>query len=100
MEKIPIAPLAGKLSDQIGKYKLFVIGTAIGMVITYTNLGITPLWLVIILNVFLFMGILSRMISASALMTAIPNPPDRGAFMGINSSIQQIAGGLAAYIAA
>ena len=47
----------------------------------------------------LFMGILSRMISASALMTAIPNPPDRGAFMGINSSIQQIAGGLAAYVA-
>jgi predicted MFS family arabinose efflux permease len=54
---------------------------------------------VIVLNIFLFMGILSRMISASALMTAIPEPSDRGAFMGINSSIQQIAGGIAAAIA-
>jgi len=39
------------------------------------------------------------MISASALMTAIPAPQDRGAFMSINSSVQQIAGGVAAYIA-
>jgi predicted MFS family arabinose efflux permease len=96
-----IAPLAGTLSDRIGKYPVFVIGTAIGMlmVVIYCNLGITPLWLVIVLNVFLFMGILARMISASALMTAIPAPADRGAFMGINASTQQIAGGIAAYIA-
>src|SRR5258706_4501902 len=96
-----MGPLIGKLSDQIGKYKVFVMGSAIGSVIVviYCNLGITPLWLVIILNIFLFMGILSRMISSSALMTAIPEPADRGAFMGINSSIQQIAGGIASSIA-
>ena len=39
------------------------------------------------------------MISASALMTAVPEPQDRGAFMGINSSIQQISGGVAAFAA-
>ncbi|HMI68166.1 MAG TPA: MFS transporter, partial [Cyclobacteriaceae bacterium] len=96
-----MGPLIGKLSDQIGKYKVFVMGSAIGSVIVviYCNLGITPLWLVILLNIFLFMGILSRMISSSALMTAIPEPADRGAFMGINSSIQQIAGGIASAIA-
>jgi predicted MFS family arabinose efflux permease len=96
-----MGPLIGKLSDQIGKYNVFVIGSMIGsvIVIIYCNLGVTPLWLVIVLNIFLFMGILSRMISASALMTAIPEPGDRGAFMGINSSIQQIAGGIAAAIA-
>jgi predicted MFS family arabinose efflux permease len=96
-----MGPLIGKLSDQIGKYPVFVIGSIIGSVIVviYCNLGVTPLWLVIVLNIFLFMGILSRMISSSALMTAIPEPSDRGAFMGINSSIQQIAGGIAAAIA-
>jgi predicted MFS family arabinose efflux permease len=94
-------PFVGKISDQIGKYKVFFIGSLLGiaMVIIYTNLGITPLWEVIALNVILFIGISSRMISASALMTAIPEQRDRGAFMGINSSIQQISGGIAAAVA-
>lgn len=39
------------------------------------------------------------MISASALMTAVPDLHDRGAFMGVNASIQQIAGGVASIIA-
>jgi len=96
-----IGPLVGKLSDQIGKYKVFVIGSIIGsiMVVIYCNLGVTPLWIVMALNVLLFVGILSRMISSSALMTAIPAPQDRGAFMGINASTQQISGGIAAGIA-
>jgi len=33
-----------------------------------------------------------------ALITALPGPEDRGAFMSINSSLQQIAGGIAAAI--
>ncbi|HMC87363.1 MAG TPA: MFS transporter, partial [Chitinophagaceae bacterium] len=94
-------PLMGRASDKIGKYNMFVIGSVISMimVLIYTNLGITPLWILISINVVLFVGISSRMISASALMTAIPSPQDRGAFMSINSSVQQFAGGVAAYIA-
>ena len=41
-------------------------------------------------------GILSRMIPSMALTSAIPDPEDRGAFMSINASLQQIAGGIAA----
>jgi predicted MFS family arabinose efflux permease len=94
-------PTIGKLSDKIGKYTIFVGGSliSIAMVAIYTNLGITPLWLIIILSVLLYIGISSRMISSSALMTAIPEPQDRGAFMSINASVQQIAGGIAAAIA-
>lgn len=94
-------PLIGKFSDQIGKYRIFVMGSVITMtmVVIYCNLGVTPLWLVVLLNVILFIGIMSRIISASALMTAIPEARDRGAFMGINSSVQQISGGIAAAIA-
>jgi predicted MFS family arabinose efflux permease len=94
-------PMIGKASDKIGKYNMFVFGSIISMVLVllYTNLGITPLWILIAINVVLFVGISSRMIAASALMTAIPQPQDRGAFMSINSSVQQIAGGVAAYVA-
>ncbi|OZI06804.1 MFS transporter [Siphonobacter sp. BAB-5385] len=91
-------PLLGKYSDVIGKYRLFVMGSILSMIMTgiYGNLGPTPIWIVIVINVFLFMGITSRIISSSALMTAIPKPQDRGAFMSINASVQQMAGGLAA----
>jgi MFS family permease len=90
-------PLAGKLSDSIGKYRIFTLGTILSiiMVLIYCNLGITPVWVIIIMNVVLFMGITSRMISSSALISGVPEPKDRGAFMGINSSVQQISGGIA-----
>jgi predicted MFS family arabinose efflux permease len=98
---IAFGPLIGKLSDKIGKFEIFAAGSLISMIMVaiYTNLGITPLWLIIALNVLLFIGISSRMISSSALMTAVPDPQDRGAFMSINSSVQQIAGGFASAIA-
>jgi MFS family permease len=62
-------------------------------------LGITPLWELITLNVILFVGISSRMISSSALLTAVPDAKDRGAFMSVNASTQQISGGVASIIA-
>jgi hypothetical protein len=39
------------------------------------------------------------MISSSALMTGVPELKDRGAFMSVNSSVQQISGGIAALVA-
>jgi predicted MFS family arabinose efflux permease len=94
-------PLIGKLSDQIGKYKVFVIGSFVTMVVVawYCNLDITPFWIVLVFNIIMFAGVSSRMISASALLTAVPAPQDRGAFMSINSAVQQISGGIATYIA-
>jgi predicted MFS family arabinose efflux permease len=95
------SPLMGKLSDKVGKYQMFVFGTVITCIMTliYCNLGVTPLWIIMILNILLFVGITGRMISASALMTAVPEPQDRGAFMGVNASVQQISGGFASLIA-
>jgi predicted MFS family arabinose efflux permease len=93
-----IMPLVGKLADRIDKFRLYAIASAwmIIVVIFYTNLSVTPLWLAMIFNVLMMMGILSRMVPAGALTTAIPDMADRGAFMSINSSLQQIAGGIAA----
>ncbi len=98
---IVVAPLVGKFSDRIGKFRVFVFGAILSsiMVIIYTHLGITPLWLVITVNAILFVGIFSRMIPAQALTSAIPTPANRGAFMSVNSSLQQISGGLASVIA-
>jgi predicted MFS family arabinose efflux permease len=98
---IIFGPLTGKLSDKIGKFNIFCLGTVLSiiMVAIYTHLGITPLWELITLNVILFIGISSRMIASSALLTAVPDAKDRGAFMSVNASTQQISGGIASIIA-
>jgi predicted MFS family arabinose efflux permease len=93
-----IMPLIGRLSDKIDKFPLFAIASVwmIVVVVWYTHLSASPLWFVMIFNVVMMMGILSRMVPATALTTAIPDMADRGAFMSINASLQQIAGGAAA----
>ncbi|MBL7933170.1 MAG: MFS transporter [Bacteroidia bacterium] len=96
-----IMPLIGKISDSIDKFKLFTIGTILAgvMVIIYTNLTPVPLWIVIMINVVMFMGIMGRMVPSVALNSAVPGMADRGAYMSINSSLQQAAGGIGAIVA-
>jgi len=94
-------PLIGRAADAFGKFTVFAIGCAwtIVMVLVYTHLGVTPIEIVILVNVLLFIGVSSRMIASSALITAIPSPLDRGSYMSISSSLQQISGGFAAAFA-
>jgi predicted MFS family arabinose efflux permease len=97
---IVAGPLIGRVADAVGKFVVFCFGCAatITMVLIYTHLGVTPIGLVILVNCLLFVGVFSRMIPAQALISAIPAPPDRGAYMSIGSSIQQVSGGLAAIV--
>ena len=94
-------PFIGKLTDAIGKYKVFVLGSVLTAVLVayYCNLGVTPFWMVTLISVLMFAGVSSRMIASSALISAVPDPQDRGAFMSVNSSVQQISGGIATFIA-
>lgn len=100
LSSIVIMPLVGKLSDKIDRLKLFAVGSVVAMImiVVYTNLGPTPVWLVTTVNIVLFMGIMSRMVPATAMNTGIPEMADRGAYMSISASLQQMAGGLAAII--
>jgi len=95
-----VMPFIGRLSDQFDKFKLFAIASCwmIMMVIIYTNLTPVPFALVLLMNVFFMIGIMSRMTPAMALTSALPQPTDRGAFMSISASLQQIAGGIAAAV--
>lgn len=96
-----VGPIIGRLSDAIGKFPTFIFGSIVTiiMVIIYTHLGVTPLYLVVTVNSLLFVGIFSRIIPTQALTSAIPSPNDRGAFMAVSSSLQQISGGVAAAFA-
>ena len=98
---IAAGPYIGKLADTYGKMRLFTIGTVFSMTIIlfYTHLGRTPLFEVIAINVAMFASISARIISSSALISGIPDPQHRGSFMSVNSSMQQISGGLASALA-
>ncbi|MFC3649953.1 MFS transporter [Dyella humi] len=95
-----MGPLLGRASDTFGKFRVFAFGCAmtIVMVLIYTRLSNVPLWTLITVSALLQVGIFSRIISSSALMSGLPKPSDRGAYMSISSSLQQMSGGLAAML--
>ena len=100
VSSIIAGPLIGRASDVYGKFLVFCLGcvATIIMVVIYTHLGLTPISVVILVNCLLYIGVISRMITASALISTVPQPADRGAYMSISSSIQQISGGFAAVL--
>jgi predicted MFS family arabinose efflux permease len=98
---IVAGPLIGRTSDAIGKFKVFVFGCilTVTMVLIYTHLHTTPIGWLCVIMVVMQVGIFSRIISSSALLSALPQPADRGSYMSISSSLQQVAGGVASVIA-
>lgn len=94
-------PMIGKAADAFGKFRVFVCGTALSivMVLVYTHLGPIPLpWLVVV-NAAMFVGIFSRMIPWQALASTVPVANQRGSFNAIGASVQQLSGGVASVVA-
>jgi predicted MFS family arabinose efflux permease len=94
-------PLIGRLSDRIGKYQTFCYASVIVIVtvLYYTNMENASLGHMIVVSVVMFACVTGRMASAGALVSAVPTPHDRGAYMSISSSLQQLAGGMSSFIA-
>jgi predicted MFS family arabinose efflux permease len=99
---IVTGPLVGRASDAFGKYPVFMFGTALSitMVLIYTHLGHVSLTTAITVNVLMFVGIFSRMIPSQALISAIPEPSQRGSFNAVSASLSQFSGGLGSVLAA
>src|SRR5271169_2262764 len=99
---IVTGPLVGRASDTFGKFPTFVFGSGVSivMVLIYTHLGQVSLTVAILVNVVMFVGIFSRMIPSQTLISAIPEPAQRGSFSAVGSSLQQLSGGLGSVLAA
>ncbi|MYM68049.1 MFS transporter [Pseudoduganella sp. FT55W] len=96
-----IGPLIGRAADAIGKFRVFLFGTALSitMVLIYTHLGHIPLWMLVLVNSVMFVGIFSRMIPFQAISSTVPSMTQRGSYNAISASIQQLAGGVASVAA-
>ncbi len=95
------APLVGKLADRKGKYPVFVVFALLSLIPVWliTNLWPMPLWAVLTISGFFFITINGRMVPTQAIVSSVTTPQQRGGFMSINSSMQQLASGIATSIA-
>jgi predicted MFS family arabinose efflux permease len=95
-----VMPLIGFISDRMNKFTIFA-GASILMafsILIYSHLQQTSFFILVVVNGLMMMGIMARMIPSQALTASLPEMQDRGAFMSINSSLQQMAGGIAAMV--
>lgn len=98
---IAFGPLIGRVADKVGKFRVFVFGAVLSiiMVLIYTHLGPVTVPMIVLVNAVLFLGIFSRMIPFQALVASVPVPQQRGSFNAISASIQQLSGGVASVVA-
>ncbi|MDV6236295.1 MFS transporter [Leptospira ellisii] len=92
--------LIGILSDKIGKHKVFytLVPLSFIPILIMTHLGKSTLTTVLILTTFFMVLVSGRWIPALALITSSTEPKDRGRFMTVISSFQNLASGLGATI--
>ena len=98
---ICFGPLIGRAADAFGAFRVFMLGTALSMVmvLVFTHLGRISLPVLVVVNATMFVGIFSRIIPFQAMVSSIPSVRQRGAFNAISASIQQLSGGLASVLA-
>ena len=95
------SPLAGRLSDRYGRVPVFSLATlaTVPVLLLVTQLGPAPLPLVLTLTAVMFAVMGGRFVPATALATSVVPPQQRGSFMSLNTSVQQLAAGAGAYLA-
>ncbi|WP_205502123.1 MFS transporter [Rufibacter psychrotolerans] len=92
--------LAGRLSDRYGKRKVFMWAALLSIlpILAVTHLPRVPHWQAFVVTTFFFIFFGARFVPAMSLITSSVEPRLRGSFMSVNSSVQQLASGLAAFL--
>jgi predicted MFS family arabinose efflux permease len=91
---------AGRLADKHGKHKVFIISAVLSIVpiLLITNLPPVQHYVALIVSTVFFIFFGARFVPAMSLITSSVEPKLRGSFMSINSSVQQLSAGIAAFV--
>lgn len=98
---ILFAPLIGRISDRLGRLRVFTAGALLtgATVLTYVRLTEAGLGTLCLMNVLTFAGFFAMIIPFQSLLTTLPSPQNRGGFLSINASLQQLGGGISVLLA-
>jgi MFS transporter, DHA1 family, inner membrane transport protein len=91
----------GRYSDRVGKLPVFLwsVFLSLFMVLIITRMPDVHFSIVLIFFGFWFLMATTRAITAQAMISEVVKPEQRGSFMSINGSVQQLGSGLAALAA-
>jgi len=91
----------GKLADKKGKLAVFSISVffSLFMVLIITKLPNVAFPVVLVFFAIWFIVATGRIVTAQAMISEVVKPEQRGSFMSINGSIQQLGSGMAALCA-
>jgi len=95
------APLIGRWADKYGKLRIFTLMAILALlpIFLITNMPRVPIQYALIATALFFVFASSRFIPANAMITSLVSPQQRGGFMSISSSVQQLASGFASFAA-
>ena len=91
----------GKMADRKGKLVIFSVSVFLSlfMVLIITALPDVMFPVVLMFFAFWFIVATGRIVTAQAMISEVVKPEQRGSFMSINGSVQQLGSGLAALFA-
>lgn len=94
-------PRVGKWADKQGRFKVFTIMALASIlpILILTNLPPSPLWAALFVTGLFFVFAGGRMVPSTAIVTSVIKPRNRGAFMSLNSSVQNMTAGISSIIA-
>ncbi|MFN7454469.1 MAG: MFS transporter, partial [Pseudobdellovibrionaceae bacterium] len=94
-------PLIGRISDRVGKARVFVTAALFSILplLILTHLGPTPVPVLLFVVGLFFIAMGGRMIPAMALITGTVPPHRRGSYMSVVSSTQQFSSAAASFVA-
>lgn len=94
------SPLVGKLSDKYGRVPIYTILTFLAMVplLSIPNMHTNNLWILMPVTSTLFIFSGTRLVVGNAQVTSTVLSKERGSFLIVNSSIQQLSTGIIAAI--
>ena len=94
-------PLTGRLADRFGTLPVFGWAALLSAIpiVALTNLPPVSLAAALVVTTVFMILVSGRMIVATTIVTNTVQPAQRGSFMAINSSVQQMAAGVASALA-
>jgi predicted MFS family arabinose efflux permease len=89
----------GQLADRYGKKQVFRIAALLSVlpVLFITHLPDVPFYAMVLFFPFFMVAMSSRMVPMQALLTTVPVPQTRGAFLSANSAVQAMGTGCGAW---